>query len=161
MTPPSDAATYERARRLANQAVLTVALQRRRLKTTEPEDGEFLFRRVADFQFLILTLTRLRRTAELAAKIPAITDVMIDALHKFDASLPKRKKMRDVIEHIDDYAVDQGRDKSVSRKALEVGVFDDTVFQWLDCVLDADDALRASRELFKALQAAESAFRKS
>jgi hypothetical protein len=47
---PSHAATYERARRLANLAVWTVALQKRRLKTNEPEDAEFLFRRWADFQ---------------------------------------------------------------------------------------------------------------
>ena len=58
---PSPAATYERARRLANIAVWTAQLQRRRLATDEPEDSEFLFRRWADFQFLIVALTRVRR----------------------------------------------------------------------------------------------------
>jgi hypothetical protein len=50
---PSPAATYERGRRLANIAVWTAQLQRRRLSTNEPEDGEFPFRRSADFQFFI------------------------------------------------------------------------------------------------------------
>ncbi len=149
------------ARRLANEAVLTVALQRRRLKTSEREDEEFLFRKWADFQFLIVALTRLRRTAELAAKIPAIADVMKEALDKFDSELPDRKKMRNVIEHIDDYALDQGHDKSVNRRSLEVGMFNDTVFQWLDCELNADDALRAAQELFRDIQAAQGAFSKS
>jgi hypothetical protein len=65
---PSPTATFERARRLANIAVWTAQLQRRRLFTNEPEDGVFLFRRWADFQFFIVALTRVRRAAVLASK---------------------------------------------------------------------------------------------
>jgi hypothetical protein len=158
--PPSPEATYERARRLANQAVWTVALQRGRLRTREPEDREFTFRKVADFQFLIVALTRLRRTAELAAKVPVIADEMKAALLKFDTGLPHLREMRNVIEHIDDYALDQGRDKNVGRRSLEVGVFNDTIFQWLGHELNADDALRSAQGLFNDLQTAGSAFTK-
>jgi hypothetical protein len=102
---PSPAATYERACRLANVAVWTAALQRRRLTADEPEDEEFLFRRWADFQFFIITLTRVRRVASLAAKIPMISDDIHKAIRIFDAKLPMPKNMRDVAEHIDDYCV--------------------------------------------------------
>jgi hypothetical protein len=38
-----DAATLERAKSLSNQACFTVALQRRRLRSAEPEDGHIPF----------------------------------------------------------------------------------------------------------------------
>lgn len=153
---PSNAATYERARRLANLAMWTVSLQRRRLKTNEPEDGQFLFRRWADFQFLIVALTRLRRATILAAKVPPLADAMQNALTNFDNTLPMLKHMRDISEHFDDYAMDRGRDPSVSRKSLEVGVIGDSVFQWLDHELDADIAVSAAQRLFKDIQQAQS-----
>jgi hypothetical protein len=153
---PSDAATYERARRLANLAMWTVALQRRRLKTNEPEDGEFIFRRWADFQFLIMALVRLRRATSLAAKVPALTVTMRKALTNFDAALPTLKSMRDIAEHFDDYAMDRGRDRTISRTAIEVGVIGNSVFQWLGRELNADTAASAAQQLFKDIQQAQS-----
>jgi murein L,D-transpeptidase YcbB/YkuD len=158
VTRPLPAATYERARRLANIAVWTIVLQHRRLRTREPEDGEFLFRRWADFQFLIVALTRLRRAGVLATKVPVIEKDIRAALHEFDVALPDLKKMRDIAEHFDDYAVDEGRNRQVSRKSLEVGVIGETTFQWLGSELNADVALNASRRLFNAIQVAQSAF---
>jgi len=152
---PSDADTYERARRLANLATWTVVLQRRRLKTNEPEDREFIFRRWADFQFLIVALTRLRRATTLAAKVPALKSAMQNALTNFDTALPALKNMRDIAEHFDDYAMDRGRDSSVSRESLEVGVIGDSVFQWLGHELNADMAVSAAQRLFTDIQQAE------
>lgn len=156
MTPPSQAATYERARRRANVCVWTVALQVRRLRTEEPEDGGFVLRRWADLEFLIVALTRLRRAGVLASKIPVIRDDMCVALKEFDRALPALTKMRNIAEHFDDYAMDQGYDRNVSRKSLEVGVIAGTRFQWLGCELDADMSLAAASQLFQALQLAGS-----
>jgi hypothetical protein len=153
--PPTPEATYERARRLGSQAVWTITLQHGRLKGGEPEEREFMFRRLADFQFLIVALTRLHRAVGLAATIPTVADELNAALQEFDEAVPKLKKMRDTLEHIDEYAVDQGHDKDVSRRNLEVAAFSDTVLQWLDCELNADTALLAAEELFQALKAAQ------
>lgn len=133
----------------------TIALQRRRLKTDEPEDGDFLFRKWSDFQFLIVSLTRIRRAAILAAKVPEISRAMRNALSDFDAALPNLKSMRDVAEHFDDYAMDRGRNSAIGRSSLEVGIIGDTVFQWLGFELDADSALSTARQLFKAIQQAK------
>jgi hypothetical protein len=46
---PSDAATYDHARRLANVALWTIDIQRRWLNSTEPEDKDFPFRQWSDF----------------------------------------------------------------------------------------------------------------
>lgn len=56
-----DAAALERAKSLANWACYTIALQRRRLQSGEPEDETFIFRWWADLEFLVVTLRRLRR----------------------------------------------------------------------------------------------------
>lgn len=149
---PDSAATYERARRLANQALWTVDLQCRRLNSDEPEDDRFILRKWSDFHFLIVALTRLRRASELAAKVPAINEGIRAALQTFDATLPHLKKMRDVAEHIDDYAVDSGKDRSISRKSLEVGSSDGETWEWLGFEIDTNNALSASIALFEALK---------
>jgi hypothetical protein len=50
----------------------TVALQRRRLRSTEPEDKDFILHWFADLQFLIVSLRRLRRSAAIAAHVPLV-----------------------------------------------------------------------------------------
>jgi len=58
--------------------------------------------------------------------------------------------MRDVAEHIDEYAPDDGRNKDISRMSLEVSTLDDTTFEWLGIKLDANEALTISEKLFDA-----------
>jgi hypothetical protein len=149
---PDSTAVYERARRLANQALWTIDLQRRRLSSDEPEDDKFVLRKWSDFHFLIVALTRLRRAAELAAKVPVMSERMREALEIFDSTVPHLKKMRDVAEHIDDYAVDRGRDRSISRKSLEVASSDGETWEWLGFEIDGGKALSASVSLFGALK---------
>src|ERR1700761_6329203 len=147
--PPPQAATYERAHRLANLALWTADLQYRRLDTDEPGDTNFPLRRWSDFYFFIVAMTRLRRAAFLASKIPSVKDRMEVALKSFDATLPNLKKMRDVAEHIDDYAMGTGRDKSINRKSLEVGITDGETWEWLGFKLDVGVALRAGIKIFE------------
>lgn len=149
---PSDAATYERARQLANVALWTIDIQRRRLNSTEPEDKDFPLRSWSDFQFLIVALIRLRRAAELAAKVPSIESSMRIALRNFDSVLPHLKTMRDVAEHIDDYGIDVGKNKNISRKSLEVSSWDNRNWSWLGFETDIDAALLAGVQLFEALK---------
>jgi hypothetical protein len=132
----------------------SIELQCRRLNSSEPEDDVFLFRRWADFDYLVVGLTRLRRAATLAAKVPKIRAQMVEARDRFDAELPDLKRMRDVAEHVDDYAVDKGRDPTVARQALEVSYMseDGPTLTWLGVELNAGDAVRCSQDLFKAMQ---------
>jgi hypothetical protein len=148
---PSEEATIERAASMAGEAVRMVALQRRRLRSVEPEDEEFVFRRWADFQFMLVSLVRLRHAALLAAK-PRLTREHINcAVVSFDAALPAMRGMRNVGEHLDEYALDEGRDQRVSRHDLQVGAFDEETFDWLGCRLDVDRALTAAEALHGAV----------
>jgi hypothetical protein len=152
--PPSDEATITRAASLANEAVFAIALQCRRLRSTEPEDAEFVMRWWADAQFLVVMLRRLRRTAELAMNVPRARGEVEQALSEFDRNVPAVRKMRDVGEHIDEYALDQGRNKSVSRRALQVGSWDGTTLSWLGDSLNADQALGSAEALVAAIRRA-------
>jgi hypothetical protein len=130
---PTTKATYERARRLANLAIWSIQLQCRRLESSEPEDTSFVLRRWADFDFLIVALIRLRRAANLAAELQELQSSLRPAVERFDNALPRLKEIRDVAEHIDDYALEKGRNKSVVRKALEVSTLDaqGPTLEWL------------------------------
>jgi hypothetical protein len=158
--PPTGAATYERARRRANIAVWTIHLQCRRLTSAEPEDGEFLFRKWADFDFLVVALSRLRRAAALATRVPEVAPRLTPALARFDSALPFLKTMRDVAEHFDDYAVDRGRKSEIHRTELEVSgmSMDGTTLEWLGGSLNIEEASAASDNLFAQIKEAASAF---
>jgi hypothetical protein len=101
-TGPSDAAILERAVSLASEAMRTLELQKRRLRSKEPEDDKFASRWWVDLQFFIVTLSRLRRVAELAKSVSPVSQEIAAALAEFDNSLPMLQKMRNVGEHIDD-----------------------------------------------------------
>jgi hypothetical protein len=103
---------------------------------------------------LIVALTRLRRAAQLAAGIPELNATVAVALVQFDNALPGLKAMRDVAEHIDEYAIDQGRKKSVARQSLEVSALDDEgpTLNWLGNKLNALEAIDGSRTLFAVIQ---------
>lgn len=151
-----DAAILERAKSLCNRACFTVALQRRRLRSAEPEDDIFIFRRWADFEFLIVALRRLRRAAGLAGRPAHLRPVIEAAIAEFDVALPGLATMRNVGEHIDDYARDapQRRHRNVRPGQLQVGSLDESVFEWLGHRLDTDAALAAAEKLFAAVKAA-------
>ncbi len=158
---PSDAATLERARSLANEAMFTVALQRRRIRFREPEDDVFVMRWWADLQFLIVALRRLRRAAELASRVELVKDSLALAVRAFDDALPQLTVMRNVGEHIDDYALDspKRRHKDVSRQDLQVGTWDGTTYEWLGESLNIDAAHDAAHTLFAAVSSAAKMWR--
>ena len=158
MTGPTDAAILERAKSLCNEACYMVLLQRRRLQTIEPEDEVFVFRWWADLQFLIIALHRLRRWAHLAADVPSVSNDLQVAIREFDNALPDLAKMRNVGEHIDDYAVDhpkKRRHRDVDRRQLQVGKWDGKVFRWLESSPNVDDALKAAEKLLQAVREAK------
>jgi len=163
MASPTDAAILERAKSLCNEGCFTIALQHRRLRSVEPEDKVFLFRKEADLRFLILALHRLKNAAKIAERVPAAHDIMKAAIEDFDSTLPNLKDMRDVWEHIDEYAVDAPtrRRKVVDRRELQVSCWDGKVFNWLGHDLDIDVALKAAEQLFDAIKRAVNSYKES
>lgn len=148
---PSDAVILERAKSFGNQACFTVALQCRRAQGVEPEDRVFLTRVEADLRFMLIALRQLRRAAELAAQVAGISPELQKAMDAFDARLPALRRMRNVEQHMDEYVLGKGRDKSVVRGALQVNTWDGVVFRWLGEQLNVEEAEQAAVDLFVTL----------
>jgi len=150
-----DAMILERSKRLANLAIWTVTLQWRRIRSSEPEDKEFMLRWWADLQFFVLSLYRLRTAVKIAINVSdsKISANIKDAIKEFDKTIPDLKKLRDIGEHIDAYTIDDPKRhrQEVDRKQLEVGSWDGTTYEWLGVKLSVDDAQLAAKELFKTL----------
>ncbi len=151
-TGQSDAEILALARTFASEALRMVALQHRRIRS-EPEDEVFAF--WADLQFFVVSLRRVRQAAELAAgSRPAIRA----AIDRFDSELPQLRRMRNVGEHIDEYALGRGNDKTVERRALLVGGFsDEGDFRWLGSELNIERALKAAESLYYTVSDASKA----
>jgi hypothetical protein len=64
-----DAVILMRAIRLANIGMKTVALQLRRTRGVKPEDDDFVFRRLVDIRFYIISLNRLRTTSTIGYNV--------------------------------------------------------------------------------------------
>ncbi len=125
--------------------------------TTEPEDEEFLTRQLADFQFLIVTLRRLRRAAPIATNVTSAADQIHEAIARFDTALPGIATMRNVGEHIDDYALDRPtrHHRNVNRRMLQVAAWGDTNYRWLGIDFNIDATLPAAQQLFRAVRDAQ------
>ena len=152
----SDAVILERARSFANEAMWTIALQRRRARSTEPEDHKFASRWWVDLQFLIVALRRLRRAAELASRVSSVAPLIESAMRDFDAAVPQLFLFRNVGEHIDDYLLGgpKRRHKQVGRAMLQVGTWDGTTYRWLKESLNVDLAHGAAVKLCTAVRTA-------
>jgi len=146
----SDEAILERSFSFCNEAMHTISLQVRRLQTTEPEDSKFLHRKWADLRFLILSLDRLYKAAEIASNVKGISNEVKKAQSKFQKSIPFLKKLRDVGEHFDSYSMDNGYLKNVSRKELQVGTWssDGIIFDWLGEEINTIECEKAAIDLF-------------
>lgn len=124
----------------------------------EPSDNQFVLRPVAEFQFLCVSLVRLRRAAELAATIPGVESAMEAAILAYDAAIPRLSTLRNVAEHFNDYVLGRGRDRSLAasefRAGLQVLSFSDATVGWYDIELNLDGCLVAARALFQAIKSA-------
>lgn len=148
MTQEQQIALYEEARSLANIACWSIELQIHRLRKEETEIPEFVMQRVADFHFLLIAINRLRHAADLAAE----TIDIAREIKKFDQSLPAWRKMRNAMEHIDEYWQHKGRDPSVSAGGLPVFLFDEDAVTWCGVELKLETVRQASSRPFQAIQ---------
>lgn len=141
----------------ANRAMFTIDMQVRRIASQEPEDSKFPFRQIADFQFLIIAATRLRRAANLARRAPETETQIAEAMSQFNRLLPGLKDARDVAEHFDEYSIGKGKMKNIEPRGLEVFMLTNggNTLTWLDKSISTQDVLIASEHLFRELKCAQ------
>lgn len=155
---PDASLNADRAVRLASESMRAILMQIRRVQGEEPEDAEWLLRVGMDYQFLVVALWRLRMAASMVRPYAAAVD---DALTSFDQALPDLKRMRDVAQHIDEYAVDgPGRrhkrtdGSRLGRRSLEVEVLGNDRYHWLGGTIEVRQAREAAQRLYSAIRQA-------
>ena len=105
----SEGAVVERAKSMANDWMWAISLQHDRIVNPRLQDQPFHpfgtqgFNE-ADIHFLVIALRRLRATANTLEHVPQLWEDVRYAIDAFDARLPWLKRMRDVFEHLEDYA---------------------------------------------------------
>jgi len=156
----SEMSVVERARSLANQWMWAVSLQHDRITTPRSQDKAFhpfgldAFNE-ADVHYLVIALRRLRTVATTLEHAPQAWSSVRSAIEVFDTRLPWLKNLRDVFEHVEDYAVDSNlRRSATSRSELQVWSAGKNGIQWLGYDVDWKEALSAARDLYDAVKTA-------
>jgi len=109
----------------------------------------------ADLHFLVIALRRLRTTATTLEHAPQLWETVRYTIDAFDARLPWLKRVRDVFEHLEDYAVDSNlRRSSTSRRELQVWSRHEDGLDWLGYDIDWNEAHVAAKELYAAVKSA-------
>jgi hypothetical protein len=120
----------------------------RRHSKTDMEPVEIMAVEV-DLHFLLVALVRLQRCVNrVGANVPELRVSLDQRANIFDSEIPSLRKLRNVSEHIDEYNLDEGRDRSVSRRQVQTWAMDTNdggglIWNWLGESLDvrrADDA---------------------
>ncbi|WP_131993062.1 hypothetical protein [Dokdonella fugitiva] len=149
----SDSAIVERALSLANDWMWAVSLQHDRIARPRKRDVAFhpfgiaLFNE-ADVHFLTISLRRLRIVVSALEHVPELQGAIRAALEAFDTRLPWVKSIRDVFEHLEDYAIDSNRRKSDRcRRELQVWSATENDVNWLGFDIDWREALLAAENL--------------
>ena len=155
----SEAAIVERAKSMANQWMWAVSLQHDRITTPRPQDKTFHPFGIegfneADVHFLVIALLRIRRVATTIEHVPQQWPSVRRAIEIFDARLPWLKHLRDVFEHLEDYAVDSNRRRSrTSRRELQVWSSSESGMHWLGHNVDWEEGKLAAEDLYAAVKA--------
>lgn len=146
-SPPSDLMILDRALTFGLEGLQAADVQLKRARKEAPDEPGGAFLWWIDLQFFIVALRRLRRGAELALRVPHQRSAVQEAIKAFDQAVPNLLLLRNVGEHIDDYAVGEGFDSTIRWRSLQVGGWDGETLEWLGTKLNAETALSAGREL--------------
>jgi len=143
----------EEARHFANVYVHSVQLQISRIR--QPPTEEFPLASTVDFEFLLISLRKLRRAAELVQRIPPVQLDMDLAIKRFDSALPYLAVLRNASEHFDEHL--EGRDRGkclVQNYPSSFSTFLESKggYVWLNKDINFQDCLNASGALFDAVR---------
>lgn len=145
----------EEARHFANLYAYTAQLQIKRM-SQGPSD-EFPLSWFVDFEFLLVSLRKLRRSAQLLHRIPSCQSDMEIALNAFDAALPWLADLRNASEHFDEHLEGKDRGKNLvssypSQFSTLLGI--DGGVEWLGKPVKFNACLDAAHGLFDAVRTA-------
>jgi hypothetical protein len=144
-----DLAVLEDARMLANRAAWSIELQIQRLNRDEYEIDGFVMQPFVDFHYLLIAIGRMEKAAKLAGHVID----MSAPLKQFKSQLPWLPKLRNAMEHIDDYQLGRGRDTTVTTNGLHVFTDGRDSMHWLGVEVEYKTVVSAASSLLEGIQA--------
>jgi hypothetical protein len=117
-TPPlriEQISVLEDSRYFLNRSVEALNLQMRRLEKYNFEDENVFWDYLADSHFYIVALKRLRQALLSSKKIPQVWNELKKEFDVFDNTISDAIQMRDILEHIDEYIKDAGKNQSIKK----------------------------------------------
>ena len=158
LDPPSEGVILERLRTEATTWINAVHLQATRLdrrhSKTDMEDVDVTAIEV-DLHFLLVALVRLQRCiARIGETVPGLHDTIARRARLFEDEIPSLRMLRNVSEHSDDYNLDAGHDRSVSRRQVQTWALDTNddggvIWRWLGESLDVRRSQEAAVALYR------------
>lgn len=144
-------AKYEDLRSTANRAVWTIHLQIQRLsQLIDDEHPEFVLKVVSDAEFLIIALQRLLLSAKAIDRLQP--GLISEKITEFEAAAPSLTAARNVIAHLDEYLMGEGRNKSVHHGQLMFTSFRPDALVFAGFELDPRALVDAADRLFAVIR---------
>jgi hypothetical protein len=115
----------EDSRYFVNRSTEALNLQVQRLKKNTPGNTDELWKYLADVHFYIVVLKRLRQAMLVSRKIHKVWDKIQSEFDAFDNNIADILRMRNTLEHIDEYIQNRGRDRNIKNASLYAIHFDE------------------------------------
>ncbi len=147
----------EVSKSIANEYIKAIRLCRSRLLSDIPEDNSVFatkgFRYDVDFNFFLISVNRFLRALELYTKVSnkQVSNRIINtAISEYKNRFPFTRKLRNFVEHFDDYLLNKGKDKTLSKGGLQVySISNDWgTLEWMGYSIDINKIYKESRKLF-------------
>lgn len=149
---------FEKAIRLATTILFSIELQYERMQTNGSKDISIASQiKWIDFQFFIIALNRLEKVACLLKSIHIIKSKIKLAIKEFNKSIPDLKTIRNIIEHLEEYAKGSGNlnkngeEEIISRHGIENHSILGSKWSWLEYKIDIDISFEASKKLYSTI----------
>jgi len=140
----------EDSRHFVNRAVEALNLQMNRLEKYTFEDAGEFWEYLADSHFYIVALKRLRQSFFVSKKNQRVWVKFEKEFNAFDQDISDAIKMRHVLEHVDDYIKNSGKDNAIKNSNLYTNHFDENgCLNWAGLKFDRHKLQESAEKVVK------------
>lgn len=144
-----DISILEDSRYFVNRSVEALNIQLRRLENYNSKNPDDFWDYLADVHFYIVALKRLRQSMLVGKKIDRLKAILDEEFDAFDKTTADVMKMRHVLEHIDEYMKNSGRNKEIKNSTLYTIYHDNGVLNWAGLKFDRYKIHAAAEKIVK------------
>ncbi|WKN45029.1 hypothetical protein [Tunicatimonas pelagia] len=141
-------AILEDSQYFVNRAVDGLNLQRGRLVNYDFSIRDDPWNFLTDVYFYITALKRLRQPILVGRKVAKIKVKVENAINNFDNEITNARNMRDILEHVDEYIQNKGRNKQIRNATLYNVIYTESGIHWANMTFDIYQTQEAAYQLY-------------